>query len=239
MKVYLLSKPWLNWPEFARFARDEELPEAQQYMVEPPPDGDLLVELAGRLCYMSYGKGRKTNREFLANILAHQHFSVLEHANWSLLITGVTRSLTHELVRHRHFSFSQLSQRYVDESGAAFIPPHGVDLRELPPETLDLMMAAAQSARLAYAAIAKALEEKAIEIENPTLRRKTARQAARAVLPNCTETKIVVTGNARTWREFIQKRNSEGADPEIRAVAAECLSMLSREAPGLFQDMVA
>src|SRR5690606_3788359 len=87
-----------------------------------------VTEFAGRICYLSFGpdagiegghrliKGRTTNREYLANILNVRHGSVIEHAVWTVLIEGVSRALTHELVRHRHLSFSQLSQRYVDES---------------------------------------------------------------------------------------------------------------------------
>src|SRR5947208_14048348 len=84
---------------------------------------EQLAEMAGRVCYMSYGKGRKTNREFLAHIVEVGHGSVLEHSVWSFLVTGVSRSFTHELVRHRHFSYSQLSQRYVNESDSDFIEP--------------------------------------------------------------------------------------------------------------------
>jgi len=73
--------------------------------------GERLAEIAGRVCYMSYGKGRRTNAEFLGHIVDVGHGSVLEHAVWSFLITNVSRSLTHELIRHGHFSYSQLSQR--------------------------------------------------------------------------------------------------------------------------------
>ena len=83
-----------------------------------------LNEVAGRTCYMSFGKGRKSNEEYLENILSSKHGSVLEHAVWNLLITGVSRALTHELVRHRAgFGYSQLSQRYVDESEARYVVP--------------------------------------------------------------------------------------------------------------------
>ena len=71
---------------------------------------------------------------------------------------------------------------------------------------------------------------------NATLRRKQARQAARAVLPNATETRIVVTGNYRAWRHFIAMRATEHADVEIRALAVECLRELQRVAPNVFAD---
>ena len=89
-------------------------------------DADMLAEFAGRLCYQSWDRpnpGTRANSDYIANILRQQHYSVLEHAGFTVAITGVSRSFTHELVRHRHLSFSQLSQRFVDESEAAFVPP--------------------------------------------------------------------------------------------------------------------
>ena len=80
-------------------------------------DGERLAEFAGRLCYMSqHNPAKRATREYLENIKKQGHGSVLEHANYSILLEGVSRSLTHELVRHRAgFAYSQLSQRYVDE----------------------------------------------------------------------------------------------------------------------------
>src|SRR5512136_153934 len=85
---------------------------------------EVLAEAAGRTCYLSFGKGRKTNAEYLEHIVASHHGSVLEHAVWNFLVTGISRSLTHELIRHRAgWAYSQLSQRYVDESEARFVCP--------------------------------------------------------------------------------------------------------------------
>ncbi len=91
-------------------------------------DGERLAEFAGRLCYMSQkNPANRATREYLENIKKQGHGSVLEHANYSLLLEGVSRSLTHELVRHRAgFAYSQLSQRYVDESEANFVVPPAV-----------------------------------------------------------------------------------------------------------------
>src|SRR3989440_747445 len=91
-------------------------------------DGERLAEFAGRLCYMSqHNPAKRETREYLENIKKQGHGSVLEHANYSILLEGVSRSLTHELVRHRAgFSYSQLSQRYVDESEANFVMPPAV-----------------------------------------------------------------------------------------------------------------
>jgi len=109
--------------------------------------------MAGRVCYMSYGKGRKTNREFVGHLIEVGHGSVLEHAVWSFLITGVSRSFTHELVRHRHFSYSQLSQRYVNESDSDFIEP---DVIAGDPELHAVWCEAVEAARQAGRTVALA-----------------------------------------------------------------------------------
>jgi thymidylate synthase (FAD) len=152
---------------------------------------------------------------------------------WSFLITGVSRSFTHELVRHRHFSYSQLSQRYVNESDSDFIEP---DVIADDPELHAVWREAVDAARQAYDKLVEGLQKHYARIPEVTLRRKMARQAARSVLPNATETKIFVTGNARALRHFIEMRGSEHADVEIRKVAVAVLRILQQESPNLFAD---
>ena len=91
-------------------------------------DGEKLAEFAGRICYMSqHNPAGRTTQEYLENILRQGHGSVFEHAVYVLLIEGISRSCSHELVRHRAgFGYSQLSQRYVDESHAAFVMPPAI-----------------------------------------------------------------------------------------------------------------
>jgi thymidylate synthase (FAD) len=187
---------------------------------------------------MSFGKGRKANQEYLENILESKHGSVLEHAVWCVLITGVSRALTHELVRHRAgFGYSQLSQRYVDESDAQYVVPplyqESSELRAKWQQTIECI-------RTAYTELAEAttqyVQEKHPEMP-PRDRRKWARQAARSILPNATETKIFVTGNARAWRHFLELRGNPHADTEIRLLAVEVYRVLSKEAPNIFQDI--
>ncbi|MFH1748811.1 MAG: FAD-dependent thymidylate synthase [Planctomycetota bacterium] len=195
---------------------------------------ETLCEMAGRVCYMSFGQGRKTNAEYLGNILEMAHGSVLEHAVWNVIITGVSRTFTHELVRHRAgFAYSQLSQRYVDESTADFIEP---DCIAGDPELHTIWLESIQQAHEAYGRLVEGLEHKFREESDRTLRRKLARQAARSVLPNATETKIFVSGNGRAWRHFIEMRANEHAEIEIRRVAIQVLRLLQREAPNLFGD---
>jgi thymidylate synthase (FAD) len=198
-------------------------------------DGERLAEFAGRLCYMSQkNPANRATREYLENIKRQGHGSVLEHANYSLLVEGVSRSLTHELVRHRAgFAYSQLSQRYVDESHAAFVVPPAILGDE---SLLATWKAQMEGAQAAYVALVEKLMERYAWVADRVHRRKMAREAARGVLPNSTETKIVVTGNARAWRTMLELRSSEGAEMEIRRMAVGVLRLLQLEAPGLFSD---
>jgi thymidylate synthase (FAD) len=198
--------------------------------------GEALAEFAGRACYQSWKKpnpATATNAGYLQHILEVGHLSVLEHGSVTFYLTGISRSLTHELIRHRHFSYSQLSQRYVPERDAAMVEP---DVIAGDPELHAKFLAASEAAVTAYTELLEGLEKKFADVEHATLRRKQARQAARALLPNATETKIVVTGNYRAWRHFVAMRASEHADVEIRALAIACLRELKRIAGNAFAD---
>jgi len=212
---------------------------------EPPADvpwetdadgGQALAEFAGRACYQSWKKPNPvtaTNAGYLRHILEVGHLSVLEHGSVTFYLSGISRSLTHELIRHRHFSYSQLSQRYVPERDAAMVEPEVI---AEDPELHAKFIAASEAAVQAYTELLEGLEKKFADVEHATLRRKQARQAARAVLPNATETRIVVTGNYRAWRHFIAMRASEHADVEIRELAVACLRELQRVAANAFAD---
>ena len=198
-------------------------------------DGERLAEYAGRLCYMSQrNPANRSTRDYLENIKKQQHGSVLEHSNYTLLIEGVSRSLTHELVRHRAgFAYSQLSQRYVDESDAHFVMPPAIQ----GDEALEAVWRTQIEGALAtYSALVAQLVERYAWVADKVHRRKMAREAARAVLPNSTETKIVVTGNVRAWRTMLELRCSEGAELEIRRMAIDVLRVLHGEAPAFFSD---
>src|SRR5215472_18131644 len=123
--MYFYSEPVLTLISRPSFSGPEHLPVNWQ---GESTDGERLAEFAGRLCYMSqHNPAKRATREYLDNIKKQGHGSVLEHATYSILLEGVSRSLTHELVRHRAgFAYSQLSQRYVDESDAAFVVPPAI-----------------------------------------------------------------------------------------------------------------
>jgi thymidylate synthase (FAD) len=199
-------------------------------------DGERLAEFAGRLCYMSqHNPAGRTTGEYLENIKRQRHGSVLEHASYGLLLEGVSRSLTHELVRHRAgTAMSQLSQRYVDESEANFVvPPAIIGDAELEAA----WRAQVEAAQATYVALVERLMDRYRWVDDKVHRRKMAREAARGVLPNSTETKIVVTGNARAWRTLLELRSSEAAELEIRRLAVAVLRVLRAEAPAFFGDV--
>lgn len=203
----------------------------------PDPDADdmdTLGEFAGRACYQSFHKpnpATAANSSYLAHIEDEGHFSVLEHASATFYCTGISRSLTHELIRHRHLSYSQLSQRFVDpvEKGTGIV---------VPPLFADdeggqwiLKQAEADAAKHYEALLIRAAAIK------PESTRKQKREAARAVLPGGTETRLVVTGNLRAWRDVLTKRYHVAADAEIAEFAGEILRWLRAIAPASVQDI--
>lgn len=227
LQVQLIAKTEFSAPSDVSWSTDAD-------------GGAALVEFAGRACYQSWSKSNPrtaTNASYVRHVIDVGHFAVLEHASVTFYITGISRSCAHELVRHRHFSYSQLSQRYVPEHDSRVVAPPGV---EDDPELQEILKAAADASRTAYAELLDRLDAREIDDQcggSPTLlRRKQARQAARAVLPNATETRVVVTGNFRAWRHFVAMRASEQADLEIRRLAIECLRQLTGVAPQVFSD---
>src|SRR5690242_5465749 len=222
-KVQLIAKTEFFPPEDVPWSTDAE-------------GGEALAEFAGRACYQSWKKpnpATATNAGYLRHILEVGHLSVLEHGTVTFYLSGVSRSFTHELIRHRHFSYSQLSQRYVPERNAAMVEP---DVIADDPELHKKFVEATEASVRAYTELLEGLESRFADVENATLRRKQARQAARSVLPNATETRIVVTGNYRAWRHFVAMRATEAADVEIREIAVACLRQLQGVAPNVFGD---
>ncbi len=231
-KVYLVGRQTLDAGALDAFLADHDV---SHWETDTDVAGQKLCEIAGRLCYMSFAKPRPGgNAAYVGHLLQVGHGSVLEHAVFNLIFTRVSRSFTHELVRHRAgFGYSQLSQRYVDESTADFIEP---DCIADDPKLHETWIDAVERCHEAYCILVEGLMSKYAEMEDKTLRRKMARQAARSILPNATETKIFVTANARALRHFIELRCNEHAEVEIRKVAAEVLRILQKEASSLFGD---
>lgn len=245
--VVLLAIPDTNLAGLEGFLKGfEESFHFPDYLNDPAPLGPVerLCKLAGQLCYMSFGPKRTMNAEaekYFFNIKSSGHGSVLEHANVSLLLYGVSRSLTHELVRHRAgFGFSQVSQRYVSGRTLRFVErPEFVGDEQLHRRFEVRIDAAAAE----YEAMSDRLEEMQAEGktailtgEQKTDLRKKVRQVARAVLPNETEAPIVVTANMRAWRHFIEMRASDHSETEIREAAFRIFTCLKQVAPIMFGD---
>jgi thymidylate synthase (FAD) len=168
---------------------------------------------------------------YISNIISQGHFSVLEHASATFYLEEVSRNLTHELVRHRHLSYSELSQRFVDMGDSTWVVPPALR-QELPVIPLYKFLDGQSS------------ENHPLDLYNDVVThllafgktRKQAREAARYYLPSGMETKMVVTGNMRAWRDVLHKRYSVHADAEIREFATLVLAELRKIAPASFQD---
>jgi flavin-dependent thymidylate synthase len=209
-RVELVGRQVLDIEGLIRFLdeNDRVWPELRNKLDSNMDLGDKdplwILESAGRGCYMSYdGKGRD-HASHIKHLIEVGHFSVLEHAVFNFHIWGISRSLSHELVRHRIASYSQLSQRYVDSSDCAFVVPPAIqELKEKEPIYYATWIAHMERSRELYSKFTEVLGNMYKDIEDKVEKRKKSRQAARSVLPNATETKIFVTMNGRSLRHFL------------------------------------
>jgi thymidylate synthase (FAD) len=244
--VVLLARPQTNIEGLSGFLAgfDPKL-HFPDYLDDPTalPDGAQLCKVAGQVCYMSFGPRRSMNEQatrYFDNLKSSGHGSVLEHATFSLLFYGVSRSMTHELIRHRAgFSFSQTSQRYVSGRMLRFVERreyhNEANLHERFVERIDRATEEYKALSERLLAMQKAGSE-ILSAEERTDLRKKVQQTARSVLPNETEAPIVVTGNARAWRHFIEMRANVHAETEIREAALRAFLCLQRTDPVLFSD---
>lgn len=188
-------------------------------LISITPNSEKLIENAGRTSYLSFEKqGRGSEKEFIRMLIRSGHLSVLEHAYATFRIKGGSRAFTHQLVRHRLCSYTQQSQRYVDESRFNYIEPESI-----------------KNNKEAHSLFVNFMD-KAKEIYNRLQKLGIKNEDARFVLPNAVESKIVVTANFREWRHIIGLRGSPDAQWEIRKVAIEILKILKKYAPTIFAD---
>jgi thymidylate synthase (FAD) len=188
------------------------------------PDPERLVALAARLCYSPVGIGelredvsRRSARGLVRRVLSMGHASVLEHVTLTYGVEGISRAASHQLVRHRIASYSQQSQRYVAAEFGYVTPPTVSGSRSLRREYGRHMAACSR-------------------LYGKMLRAGVPPEDARFVLPNATETKILITMNARELRHFFALRTCRRAQWEIREMAMRMLSVAKGEAPLLFED---
>lgn len=181
-----------------------------------------LIEMAGRTCYKSENKGAESTEQFIRSIIRNGHESVLEHS--LLTVKFVTsRSVSHQLVRHRLCAFSQESQRYCNYSlgkfkdGVLFIEPVGMDQ-----EDIIRWIDSCDNAEKCY-----------LELLNKGCKP----ELARSVLPNSTKTELVMSANYREWRHILKERTSNKADPNMRALMISLLSELQYRIPIVFENV--
>lgn len=199
--------------------------------LEKADGGETVAVFAGRACYQSWDRPNPATADtlgYLKHILEVGHESVLRHATVTAYIQGVDRSLTHELIRHHvGIDFSQLSQRYVDAAKMDYVIPPAMRGNKRLEDMLEITWG---SAIYDYEIAVR-------ELEADGKTRKQAREAARAFLPGCAETKIVVTANLQAWRNFIAQRATLHADAAIRELAVQMAWILKQGFPAAFQDM--
>ena len=190
------------------------------------PDPERAIAAAARLCYAPVGAAELTEtmsddavRRVLKTIITSGHTSALEHASYTFAIDGVSRALTHQLVRHRLASYNQQSQRYVTyaEEPTFVTPPSVAE----DPVAAEAFAAATRAAFDAY----RALVDAGVPAED-----------ARYLLPNAMETKIVVTMNIRELFHFFELRCCKRAQWEIRDLALLMLALVEPTAPYIFMD---
>ena len=187
------------------------------------PNPERTVAASARLCYSAVGAedlhkdlSEKQVIKLIKKLGSMGHTSTFEHASFTFAIEGVSRVLTHQLVRHRIASYSQKSQRYVTEKEFEYIVPKEIEKNE---EALKIYQEHMQSAHDTYVKLMNLVHK----------------EDARYVLPNATETKIVVTMNARTLLHFFSKRCCMRAQTEIRELADKMLALVKDVAPVLFE----
>ncbi|WP_080803778.1 FAD-dependent thymidylate synthase [Arabiibacter massiliensis] len=190
------------------------------------PDPERAIATAARLCYAPVGAAELMEtmpeervKSVLSTIMASGHFSTLEHASYTFAVDGVSRALTHQLVRHRIASFNQQSQRYVKfADGVAVVKPESIAADEATSALFDEAVAKAQEAY-------RALLDAGVPAED-----------ARYLLPNAAETKIVITMNVRELLHFFSLRCCNRAQWEIRDMAHRMLELARPTAPFVFMD---
>ena len=244
--VVMLTRPRTNVAGLGGFLEGFDPDLGFPAYVEDPtwlPDSSQVCKTAGQLCYASFGPRRTTNDNaaaYFERLTSAGHGSVLEHANFSFLLYGISRSVTHELVRHRAgVGISQISQRYVSGRVLRFVerPEYQDD-----PELHAFFEERADRAAAEYEAMADRLLERQksgaalLDAEHKTDARKKVQQTARSVLPNETEAPMVFTGNVRALRHIIEMRADGHAESEIRNLATRLFLCLATADPILFGD---
>jgi thymidylate synthase (FAD) len=233
--ISIIARPNIDWPAINSFLNRKNTDWKRS---EEATTAEELIEFAGRVCYMSFGNKQspRTNEEYIKNLIMQGHESVIEHVNWTFGISNVTRSFTHQLVRHRiGFSYSQLSQQYVDHSNFEIHSP--INIESLP-KTTKAWEDAQETIRDIYTKIVESLEAELDikKFQNKKEKSRLINSVARQILPSGTTTSLVMTANARALRHFLMLRGSTQGDMEMRSFSVALFDLLISEAPAVFFD---
>lgn len=209
-------------------------------LIEYTPDPEKLIASAAKLCYSAVGVdeiveglNEQNIEKFLNRLMSYGHASPIEHVSFTFAIEGISRSLTHQLVRHRIASYSQQSQRYVKLDQFEYIVPPEIEKDK---DAKRIFIEAMEESQKSYDGIVSILKEKYINNGMKKMNaEKKAIEDARYVFPNACETKIVATMNARSLMNFFEHRCCNRAQWEIHALADEMLRQVKKVAPILFK----
>lgn len=209
-------------------------------LIEHTPNPEKVIAAAAKLCYSAIGIDElekklddESARKFLNMLMSYGHESPIEHVSFTFAVEGVSRSLSHQLVRHRIASYSQQSQRYVRLKQFEYIVPPEIEKDE---EAKKIFINAMENSQKAYDRLTDILREKYLkEGMEPIASEKKSIEDARYVFPNACETKVIFTMNARTLVNFFNHRCCNRAQWEIRNLADEMLKLVKEVAPVLFK----
>lgn len=237
---------WIKFNDLTDAFTDNATPIANLWADVADEDAiERMIEFGGRHCYRAWDKGR-SREDYVRNIIEMEHGSVLEHATINWAVQGVSRSLSLELARHRvGIALSQESQRFVDAALINFVVPpivaflNGGAMNDslLITDFVDRNMDALGAYRNLQRTIVDQVKATSPNVKSLTMVKKRANEAARAHLPNCTETRFLWTTNMRLLRHFLWLRGGSGADLEIRRFAVQLLDLAQQYAPATFSDM--
>jgi thymidylate synthase (FAD) len=219
-------------------------------MIAHTPEPEIVVAASAKLCYSQVGANEimddlnaENSAKFLDKLMDFGHYSPLEHVSFTFAIDGVSRVLTHQLVRHRIASYSQQSQRYVKLDQFDYVIPPSIDAN---PEASAIFKEAMADDQRVYDQLVEILEKQYLDENLKTgmsashaksTAEKSAIEDARFVFPNACETKIVATMNARSLINFFNHRCCNRAQWEIRELADEMLKCVKGVAPSLFESV--
>lgn len=234
--VYVTAKLLPQFTEIERFLSDHQFSGER---LSGANSVEVPITVGSRTCYQSFDSTGREHGSHVRHLIEVGHGSCLEHCVWQVMLSGISRACGRELLRHRHLSPSELSQRYCDLRYAKFVV-HPADQEDYADWLKwDRGEGVAKGSRRYFdrdvALFRESIARYAARVGDGRVTKKE-RERARLRLPECVETRIVFTGNARAFRNLFERRCSDAADAEIRRVCCRLFEVLSADAPNVFAD---